>query len=119
MQMCVKCGQNPAIIYISKIEGETTKSEGYCLSCAKQLGIAPLNSMIEQMGISDEEIDMLNSQMADFQENMTGLADGGDFMELMNSLSNGEEDEGGAATTPLSFMSCRSKGKECSKAAPA
>jgi len=114
MQMCVKCGQNPAIIYISKIEGETTKSEGYCLSCAKQLGIAPLNSMIEQMGISDEEIDMLNSQMADFQENMTGLADGGDFMELMNSLSNGEEDEGGAATTPLSFMSNFFGGKDAS-----
>ncbi len=105
MQMCVKCGENPAIIYISKIEGETTKSEGYCLSCAKQLGIAPLNSMIEQMGISDEDIDMINSQMADFQENMNDLSDGGNFMELMNSLSNGDIDEGGAATTPLSFMS--------------
>ncbi|MBQ8636584.1 MAG: ATP-dependent Clp protease ATP-binding subunit [Clostridia bacterium] len=105
MQLCSRCGKNPAVIYISKIEGDKASNEGLCLACAKQLGIAPLNNMIEQMGISDEDIDMLNSQMADFAENMTGLASEGDIQEMMRSLSDGEFDEGGAATTPLSFMS--------------
>ncbi len=104
MQMCSRCGKNPAVIYISKIEGDKTTNEGLCLACAKQLGIAPLNNMIDQLGIGDEDIDMLNSQMADFAENMNGLADGG-FEEMMHSLSDGEIDEGGAATAPMSFMS--------------
>ncbi len=104
MQMCSRCGQNPAVIYISKIEGDKTTNEGLCLACAKQLGIAPLNNMIEQLGIGEEELDMLNSQMADFAENMNGLGEGG-FEEMMQSLSGGGFDEGGAATTPMSFMS--------------
>ncbi len=105
MQMCSRCGKNPAVIYISKIEGDQTTNEGLCLSCAKQLGIAPLNQMIEQMGMSDDDIEALNSQMADFAENMNMLADDGAIEEMMQSLSNGELDEGGAATTPMSFMS--------------
>lgn len=105
MQLCSRCGKNPAVIYISKIEGDKTTNEGLCLACAKQMGIAPLNNMIEQMGISDDDIDMFNSQMADFAENMNELASEGDFREMMESLSDGEFDEGGAATTPLSFMS--------------
>ncbi len=104
MQMCSRCGQNPAVIYISKIEGDRTTNEGLCLACAKQLGIAPLNNMIEQLGIGDEEIDMLNAQMADFAENMSELGEGG-IEEMMQSMSGGGFDEGGAATTPMSFMS--------------
>ncbi|MBQ7794583.1 MAG: ATP-dependent Clp protease ATP-binding subunit [Clostridia bacterium] len=104
MQMCSRCGKNPAVIYISKIEGDKTTNEGLCLACAKQMGIAPLNNMIEQMGISDDDIDMLNSQMVDFAENMSGLTDGG-MEEMMQSLSNGGFDEGGAATAPMSFLS--------------
>ncbi len=104
MQMCSRCGEKPAVIYISKIEGDKTSNEGLCLSCAKKLGIAPLNNMIEQLGIGDEEIDMLNSQMADFAENMSELGGGG-IEEMMQSLSGGDFDEGGAATAPMSFMS--------------
>ncbi len=105
MQMCSRCGKNPAVIYISKIEGDKSTNEGLCLSCAKQLGIAPLNQMIEQMGMSEEDIEALNSQMADFAENMNMLADDGAIDEMMQSVSNGDLDEGGAATTPMSYMS--------------
>ncbi len=105
MNLCSRCHKNPAVIYIAKIDGDKTTNEGLCLACAKQLGIAPLNNMIEQMGISDEDIDTLNSQMADFAENMGELAADGKMDDMLRELSGGDIDEGGAATTPMSFMS--------------
>ena len=105
MNLCSRCHKNPAVIYIAKIEGDKTTNEGLCLACAKQLGIAPLNNMLEQMGIGDEDIDSLNTQMADFAENMDSLAHDGGFEEMISQLSSGVNDEGGAATAPMSFLS--------------
>lgn len=103
MELCAKCKKNPAVLFITKMEGGKTTSEGLCLSCAKELGIAPLNNMINQFGVADEELDSLNTQMSEFIENLGGMKNmGGNMNELMQELSGGEDDEGGAATAPLS-----------------
>lgn len=105
MKLCSRCNKNPAVIFVSKIEGDKTTSEGLCLSCAKELGIAPLDKMLEQLGISDGELDSLSSQMADFAENMNSLSENGDISEMLQQFSAGDADEGGAATAPLGFLS--------------
>ncbi|NDO18359.1 AAA family ATPase [Lachnospiraceae bacterium MD329] len=105
MSLCSKCKKNPAVFYITKMEGDKTSSEGLCLSCAKELGIAPLNKMIESFGVTDDELDNLNDQMSDFMESLEGFDDiGDDPMEIMEQLSGGEDDEGGAATAPLDIF---------------
>ena len=48
MDMCVKCGVRPAVMYITKMENGKTSMEGYCLSCAKELGLAPIDQMFEK-----------------------------------------------------------------------
>ena len=70
MNLCSRCKKNPAVFYITKMEGNKTSSEGLCLSYAKELGIAPLNQMIENFGVSDDELDNLNSQMSEFMESL-------------------------------------------------
>ena len=55
------------------MEGGKTTNEGLCLSCAKELGIAPLNNMIDQLGVNDDDLDSLNSQMSEFIDNMGGM----------------------------------------------
>ncbi|MCD8181575.1 MAG: AAA family ATPase [Firmicutes bacterium] len=105
MNLCSRCKKNPAVFYITKMEGNKTSSEGLCLSCAKELGIAPLNQMIENFGVSDDELDNLNSQMSEFMESLEGMSDvDGDSGALMEQLSGGENDEGGAATAPLEMF---------------
>lgn len=107
MELCSRCKKNPAVFYITKMENGKTTSEGLCLSCARELNIPPLNQMLSNMNISDDDIDSINSQMSEFMSNMSGLSEGAtqeDFEEMMGLLSNGEEDEGGAATAPLSNM---------------
>ncbi len=108
MEMCVKCGVRPAVMYITKVEGGKTSMEGYCLSCAKELGLAPVDQMFEKFGIGADEIESINEQMNDMIESMGG-PEGLKEMEanmLMNMGIDADEDsEGGAATAPLSdFM---------------
>ncbi len=71
MELCVRCRSNPAMVYIVKIEEKTgqKKSEGYCLPCAKELGLK-LPANLESMG------DMLSNFNQSLQEMMGG--DGAD-----------------------------------------
>ncbi len=106
MELCSRCKKNPAVFYITKLEGDKSTSEGLCLACAKSLGIAPLNNMINSLGMSDDDLEALNSQMSEFMENMGDLASGDgeeDFGDFMNMMT-GEDDEGGAATAPMGDM---------------
>ena len=111
MELCAKCGKNPAVLYITKMEGDKVTNEGLCLSCAKSLGIKPLNNMMEQMGIhDDDDIEKLNSQMSEFIDNMGGLEEtnaglGAMLQNMADSMGNFDgEEEGGAATAPLDKM---------------
>ena len=56
MDMCIKCGVRPAVMYITKMENGKTSMEGYCLSCAKELGLAPVDQMFEKFGIGEMEV---------------------------------------------------------------
>ena len=108
MEMCVKCGVRPAVMYITKMENGKTSMEGYCLSCAKELGLAPVDQMFEKFGIGADEIESINEQMNDMIESMGG-PEGLQEMEQNMLMSMGidcdEDTEGGAATAPLSdFM---------------
>ena len=70
MNLCSRCHKNPAVVYITKMEGDKTINEGLCIACAKELGIAPINDMIEKMGITDEDLENMNSEMANFMNSM-------------------------------------------------
>ena len=64
--LCSKCNKNMAVVFVTKLEGDKQNNEGLCLSCAKQLGIKPLDQLMNQMGINEEELDNLNSQMTQY-----------------------------------------------------
>ena len=105
LTLCSRCGVNPAVIFITKMEGDKTTNEGLCLSCAKNMGIAPLDNMMSQLGINDEDIDSLNTEMSEFMNNMGDISSPEDMQEMIEQLSGGDADEGGAATAPLGFLS--------------
>lgn len=105
MNLCSRCNKNPAIVFISKMEGNNTKSEGLCLTCAKELGIAPLNQMMEQFGINDEELETLNSQMSEFMSGMENMPGMEQFPQnFMGQSDNELDNDGGATTAPLGFL---------------
>lgn len=70
MMMCSVCKENYAVVFITKINDGKQTQEGLCLSCAKKQGIQPVNQLIEQTGMSEEDIDNLNKQMGNLFDNM-------------------------------------------------
>ena len=63
-KMCVKCKKNVAVVFITKMENGNTLNEGYCLKCARSLGIPQIDQVVKQMGISEDDLDMLSDEMS-------------------------------------------------------
>ena len=97
-QMCSRCGERPAVVFIQKMEGDEVHPEGYCIPCAREMNIGPINQMIEKLGISDEEIEAASEQMAQFMENMEDF-NFGDLGEMFNP-----ENADGAQTMPFANL---------------
>ena len=57
VKMCARCKERLAVIFVTRVEGDKTFNEGFCIKCAKQLGIKPVNDMIEKLGLSPEELE--------------------------------------------------------------
>ena len=94
MLMCSRCHKRPAVVFISQTN-DTANTQGLCLVCAKELGIKPVNDLMEKMGITEDQLEAM-------AEEMNGL------MALENDNNDENEDEdgftpGGAATFP-SFL---------------
>ena len=73
-KMCTKCRKNIAVVFITKIENGVTLNEGYCLKCARGLGIPQIDQAVKQMGISEEDLDLLSDEMG----NLFGQRDDSD-----------------------------------------
>ena len=63
-KMCSKCKKNIAVVFITKIENGVTLNEGYCLKCARSLGIPQIDQAVKQIGISEEDLDLLSDEMS-------------------------------------------------------
>lgn len=97
-QMCSRCGERPAVVFIQKMENNQVTPEGLCIKCARELNIGSINQMIDKMGISDEELEMASEQMASFMENM-GDFDFGSLGEMFNP-----DNMDGAQTMPFTDL---------------
>lgn len=61
--LCSRCNKNVAVIFVTRVEGDKQTNEGLCLSCAKNMGIMPIDQFVGQMGIDDNDIDALNEEL--------------------------------------------------------
>ncbi|MCI9554279.1 MAG: ATP-dependent Clp protease ATP-binding subunit [Oscillibacter sp.] len=105
--LCSKCKKNVAVVFISKLDGEKTINEGLCLKCAKDLGLPQVDDMMKRMGISDEDLETLNSEMMQAMNGVENIED------LPGGEESGEEEEGKTATFP--FLNRLFSGGESSK----
>ena len=87
-----------AVVFITKVENGVTMNEGYCLQCARSLGIPQIDSVVKQMGFSEEDLDTLSEEMG----NMFGQMDNEDS----------DETESRTATFPLLNQLLGSMGEE-------
>ncbi len=90
--LCCKCKKNLAVVYVSGVDAEGKQiNEGYCLSCAQELNLGPVNDIMKNMGINAEEMDSLNREMTAMLEEM-GEEEIDEEM-LLNSIADDPDDE--------------------------
>ena len=116
--VCVRCQKRPAIIFIQRMENGQMKQEGYCLHCAREMHIKPVDDLMKQFGMSDQDLDNMESRMESMMEEM---GDANPLSMMMNMAAGGEDDgpedpdedliPGSNATFPLGF-SGRDRGTE-------
>ena len=112
--VCIRCQKRPAIIFIQRMVDGQMKQEGYCLHCARELHIKPVDDLMKQFGMSDQDLDNMENRMESMMEE---LGDSNPLSMMMNMTQGGEdapdEDEdlipGSNATFPLGFTSNEKK----------
>lgn len=85
--ICSRCKKRMAVVFITRVENGKTINDGLCIQCARDLGIKPVNDLVEKMGVTDEDL-----------ENM-----GNELENLMNQVADNDENfvPGGATTFPF------------------
>ena len=90
--LCTRCKKNLAVVFVARVEGGETKNEGYCLKCARELGIGPINDLIRQMGISESDLENMS-------ESLTAIAE-----ESADLFPTAEDSEEGNNTATFPFL---------------
>ena len=88
--ICSKCKKRPAVIFVSRVDGDKTTQEGYCIKCATELNIGPIKQMMQSMGITEDDIEAVSEQFGDMMENMDDfqLGGAGTMPFMQNFLNN-------------------------------
>ena len=97
--LCSRCKKNLAVIFITKIENGNTVNEGLCLKCAKEMGIKPVDDMIERMGLSEDDLENLNGEMTEAMNGLESLLSQGHDAE-----DGSEDDEADSQTATFPFL---------------
>ncbi|MEG1557695.1 MAG: ATP-dependent Clp protease ATP-binding subunit [Oscillospiraceae bacterium] len=62
--ICSKCKKRPAVVFMTRMDGEKTINEGLCLVCAKDLGIKPIDDLIKKFNISEDDLEAFSDQFS-------------------------------------------------------
>ena len=93
--LCSRCKKNVAVVFISKLEGDKTTNEGLCLSCARKIGLPQVDEMMKRMGISEDDLEVLSTDMMAAAQDLT------DAEDVDEDDEEEEEEQGHTATFPF------------------
>ena len=86
--VCIRCQKRPAIIFIQRMDNGQMKQEGYCLHCAREMHIKPVDDLMKQFGMSDQDLDNMENRMESMMEE---LGDSNPLSMMMNMTQGGED----------------------------
>ena len=87
--ICSRCQKRPAVVFVSSNKDDQ-QPRGYCLMCAKELGIKPVEDIINKMGISPDDLEAVQEQMDSIMENMGDMGDMSELAQNMGLQNNAE-----------------------------
>ncbi len=112
MKLCCICKKNPAVVFISKSDGKKMINEGYCLSCAINTGVTPLNQLADQFSIDPEELKQMVDNMNDMLENGDIHDAFADIFGMGNIMEPGDDDEESETRIPINDKNAKNSMKK-------
>ena len=90
--LCSDCKKNNAVVFVNK-KGDDGKNtlEGYCYDCAKKRGINPIDSLIKQANLSEEDLNNMTEQFESMFKDMSDNMNFSDIQEDSNDSYNADE----------------------------
>lgn len=73
--LCSNCNKNTAVVFINKTENGQTKTEGLCYNCAKKRGINPLDVIVKNANLSQDELEDMSNQFEEILQDFSGNLD--------------------------------------------
>ena len=89
--LCSDCKKNSAVVFINKKDenGKNTL-EGYCYDCAKKRGINPIDSLMKQANLSEDD---LNNMTEQFESMFKDMSENMNFPEVLdNNMEQSDND---------------------------
>ena len=113
--LCVKCQKRPAVVFVQRLESGKAVQEGYCLTCARAMHIQPVDDLMKQFGMSDQDLENMEERMSSFLQE---ASDSGMLAPMMNGDDTDAGDEpapqddfvpGGSPVFPFGFGARQNK----------
>ncbi len=98
MIKCSVCNKNIAVVFVTKYVDGKQVQEGLCVSCAKKQNLQPIDQLIAQTGMTEEELDNISRQVNDMLEEV-------DASEIMEAM----QDDSGNVSQSNPFMGLLNK----------
>ncbi len=78
--LCSDCKKNNAVVFVNKKENDGKNTlEGYCYDCAKKRGINPIDSLMKQANLTEDD---LNNMTQQFEEMFNDMSNDMNFSEV-------------------------------------
>ena len=97
--LCVRCKKRTAVVFVQRMEGGKPIQEGYCLTCAREMHIQPVDDLMKRFGMSDQDLENMEERMTSFLEE----AEQSGAMTPAESEEDEEFIPGGSPAFPFGF----------------
>ena len=106
MMNCSVCKKNIAVVFVTKYVNGEKIQEGLCLKCAKQQGLKPVEELLEQTGVTEDELDELSNQVGNifntmdmdmFEEDMEEKP----YMDFFNGFDSSAREKSNVKTSVM------------------
>ena len=111
--LCVRCKKRTAVVFVQRMENGKPLQEGYCLTCARAMHIQPVDDLMKQFGMSDQDLENMEERMSSFLQE---AAESGALMPTgEDAPEEAAQDDfvpGGSPVFPFGFGAQRQNGEE-------
>lgn len=89
--LCTRCKKRQAVVFVQRLENGKPVQEGYCLTCARELHIQPVDDLMKRFNMTDDQLASMEEHMADL---MQQAQESGAMMPMMYGDMQNPDDTG-------------------------